>query len=181
MKKILLITLLITLAGCKVKHKVISKEKTRTQLEQSTEIVEKENTIKTVDSSAIIKSTTVVIKENEFIDVLSDSTGIVTVNEQITPEGKKITFTGVKSVHIGRNKESTEDDNESTVNLNKTEEVEKNKTENIDTELSAETSTRDTDSKVMGMNSFVAGGIGLGLLAIIVLWYIKRKKRRLVG
>ncbi len=136
-----------------------------------------ENVLKTVDSLAIEKKTSVTIKDNEFVNVLSDSTGVVTIEEVLTPQGKRLVFTGVKSVSIGKNKSQEVTSKESTVELSKTEDKEKTATELSETASSTETTKKNTDIKKVGFDPLVAVGIGIGVILVLVYLYLRRKKR----
>lgn len=167
--------------GCKAKHKIVNKEKTKIELSETVEKTIDETTVKTTDSTATSKTTSVIVKENEFVDVVSDSTGIVTIEEVITPQGKKLVFTGAKSVSIGKNKVQEETEEESKVELAIIEETEKSETELTETDLVIEESKKVTEVTKVGLDPLIGLGIGLGVVGLLVLWYIRRKKRLLVG
>ena len=175
--KYLIILLIILATGCKAKHKTVSKHTTKTALSEMVETKTIENVLKTVDSLAIEKKTSVTIKDNEFVNVLSDSTGVVTIEEVLTPQGKRLVFTGVKSVSIGKNKSQEVTSKESTVELSKTEDKEKTATELSETASSTETTKKNTDIKKVGFDPLVAVGIGIGVILVLVYLYLRRKKR----
>jgi uncharacterized lipoprotein YajG len=177
MKKILiLLTACILLSSCKVKQKTVTKSAETVDVEQTVTKTTKEESVKKVESTSKKKEQSVTVKENEFVEVTGDSTGVLTITEVIIPQGKKITVTGAKTVTIGNttsNKLTTKD---AEVAVTKQEDTNKDTTEQADTSIRTDKSSRDTKSTIFSMNTFVAGGIGLGIFLILVIWYIKRQK-----
>ena len=115
------------------------------------------------------------------MDVVGDSTGVVTIEQVLTPKGNKLTFTGVKKVSIGKNKTKEVRDSKKTIEVSTTEEKEKTATELTEAVLTTETTKKNTDIKKIGFDPVIALGIGLGVVGLIIFLYIRRKKRLLIG
>jgi|TARA_R110000782_G_scaffold150690_2_gene243416 hypothetical protein len=181
MRYLIIVLVVILFLGCKAKIKTVNKEKTNTELIKKLETTTAENTTKTVDSTANTKTTSVIVKEGEYVDVVGDSTGVVTIEQVLTPKGNKLTFTGVKKVSIGKNKTKEVRDSKKTIEVSTTEEKEKTATELTEAVLTTETTKKNTDIKKIGFDPVIALGIGLGVVGLIIFLYIRRKKRLLIG
>lgn len=117
MKKALIILLSLSLASCGV-TKTKSIEETSIKKEK-VEVVEKKaetTEVKTEEETKVIKTDSIAEKEektvtrseSEEVDIVADSTGVVTREVVKTSDGYKETYTGVQSVSL-RDKTETEE------------------------------------------------------------------------
>ncbi len=186
MKNLLLIFLvLLSMTSCRSKKKLVERERTKTEL---SEVVKLDSVVKkdtSIDSSAVKKSETITVSKDAEIEISGNDTDTITVNESITPTGRKITVTGAKKVVIRDKQQSTRIKDSAAVDVKKTDRSEIVRSETREKEESAESNSRKTDTKTKGTNTFVSIAIGVGIvggiLALIIIWYIRRKRRMLSG
>ena len=161
--------------GCKSKKKLVEKEKTTIEKTTAVEETTKVETTKTLDSVFVEKKETITLKENEAFEVEADSTATVTILEEITPTGRKLTFTGAKRIRVTSAKENTTQKDSTAGQVLKTENEIEETTKKEETAESSETESTSIDITKKGFNPWF-----LGILPILILLYlIWRYRKRL--
>lgn len=198
MKKILLLSLSITiLLGCGTKKKALEKEKVKTELSVETETTkeevqvteEKTNQVKTVDSTAEKNEITIKNTKDKEFDIEADEGGEVTVIEEKTATGTKTTYTGVKNVSV-RDKVTNETKSlKWRITLLKADSISSVRKDSIaKSEYTKQLLLLEQEIKTI--NSTKEKKIGSILLCIlpwaiililIIIWYIRRRAKRLTG
>lgn len=196
MKKTLIILLVLSLASCgvtktksieetsikKEKIEVVEKEAETTQVKTE----EENRTIKT-DSVAEKEEKTVTRSESEEVDIVADSTGVVTREVVKTSDGYKETYTGVQSVSLRDKTETEEKSLKERISLLRSDSImnrvkdsisraEWSKTESL---LREELETRKKNKEEKFGGWFIWFLISLGLNVLLTLYIFRKRIKKL--
>ena len=164
--------------SCSTKRKVLEKEKVKTELLQEVETKTEETKELKTDSIVDKKVVTITSEKDEELDIVADSTGVVTVETEITDKGIIKTFTGVKSVSVrDRTKEAKVTDSTS-IKLSKqlTEATTSYQLEI--TKLTQEIKRIKSEKEKTGSCTFFVWGFFI-LLLLVIAYIVYRIKKKL--
>lgn len=175
MKKLIFILCVLALVGCRSKKKIVEREQIKTEIK--TEVKKEENTQKDVkiDSSVNSSKETITLTTQKAIELTQGDPNkeIVVIDHT----GKKTSYKGANVVIRDIVKIKKEIDTLSS-NLSKTDNSTTSKTESVKTEEKTESKKRSTDTKVKTTPTIIGVGIGLGVVGLIIFFYLRRKKRQ---
>ena len=181
MKNILfIIVLLISLSGCKIKHKTVEKERVNTEVTQTKKVSETSLQDTRTDSESSSKVVTLTTNNNESIQAESNgSESGVQITKEVVRNKTIWTGSGVKSLKIVAEDQKQSKVDTNSVTKNVVTNIQDQKSEDLLTKKKTESSSRNTDSKVFAMNTFVSIGIGLAIIVFVILAFLYWKYGRI--
>lgn len=175
MKKLLIICAIFSLlcsGSCRSKKKITERKKVETELSIVSEVIEKtKKDITTTNEKIKVSEKTFDSSKETFKAKPVDPTKPITITDNAT--GKSYTATNAE-IEFTSEKENLKESDSTSTSQTIEDKSEIDKSDNKEIEGQKDESSREANSEAKGVNSFIAIGIGLAVIAIGVLMYLKR-------